>query len=123
MRPARLDRPELEHRLAVHAALGYGRRLDRVDGHALEPARCENEDGVTKAAGGLDREAGFVQETAANTFGRVQAQRGARRGDIGVLWLLSEDVQQREDRDQRCECEEPTPDPELAVPPFELPIS
>src|SRR5204862_7866808 len=84
------DVAQVERELAVAAPLADRRRLDRVHGHALEPARAELEHGVLDVLCRLDREPGLPKQPPAYARRRVELQRSLRRGCALRLGPLAE---------------------------------
>src|SRR5204863_3787728 len=78
---ARRDVAELEGDAAVVAGLADGARLDRVDGHALGPARAEHEVRVFDLLARGDVEARLEDQSATEVRRRIDLQRSLRRDE------------------------------------------
>src|SRR6185312_11387059 len=87
------DVAELERELAVPTGLPDRARLDRVDLHALRPARIEDESGVLQVLVRSDVEAPLPEKAAADGRRGEDRERRRSRDRARSVRTLAEDVQ------------------------------
>ena len=119
---ARGDVAELERDAPVAARLADGRRLDRVQRHALEPPFVELESSVLQVAVGGDREPRLPEQLAADVPGRIELEIGGRGLRSGDVRALAEEIGQGEQRDETDEDDQCPPDPRVVSAPLQVAV-